>query len=199
MASECTGRNVSITPALRRLAEERTSRVERHLGGPVAVRVVLSHEKHRYAAEIIATHRRRRWKAEVQTDDPRAALALAFEKIDAQALRDVEKRRDRRHRLGAPVARRKRAVAPSPPAPPVPAAPRGTGNGRASASRSTGDRVRIVRAGSAPIKPMTAEEAALRMEGSGEEFVVFRDAGSERLSVLFRRRDGDYGLIVPER
>jgi putative sigma-54 modulation protein len=46
---------------------------------------------------------------------------------------------------------------------------------------------------------MTAEEAALRMEGSGEEFVVFRDAGSERLSVLYRRRDGDYGLIVPER
>ncbi|HEY7863197.1 MAG TPA: ribosome-associated translation inhibitor RaiA [Thermoanaerobaculia bacterium] len=195
MASECTGRNVSITPALRRLADERTSRVERHLGGPVRVRVVLSHEKHRYAAEIIATHRRRRWKAQVQTDDPRAALALAFEKIDAQALRDVEKRRDRRHRLGAPVARRKRAVAPTNPAP---APPRGTGNGRDGASRATGE-VRIVRAGSSPIKPMTAEEAALRMEGSGEEFVVFRDAGSERLSVLYRRRDGDYGLIVPER
>jgi putative sigma-54 modulation protein len=195
MASECTGRNVSITPALRRLAEERTSRVERHLGGPVSVRVVISHEKHRYAAEIIATHRRRRWKAQGVTDDPRAALALAFEKIDAQALRDVEKRRDRRHRLGAPVARRKRAVAPTSPAP---AAPRNAGGNGKDRGRATGE-VRIVRAGLSPIKPMTAEEAALRMEGSGEEFVVFRDAGSERVSVLYRRRDGDYGLIVPER
>jgi putative sigma-54 modulation protein len=192
MASECTGRNVTITPALRRLAEQRTSRVERHLGGPVDVRVVISHEKHRYAAEVIATHRRRRWKAEVQTDDPRAALALAFEKIDGQALRDIDKRRDRKHRLGAEVARRKRAVSAS-------SGPtRRAGNGRDGNPRATGE-VRIVRAGSSPIKPMTAEEAALRMEGSGEEFVVFRDSSSERLSVLYRRRDGDYGLIVPER
>ena len=98
MAVECTGRNVEVTASLKQLAEERTHRLERHLGGPADVRVVLSHEKHRFGAEIIAIHRRRRWKAQEETADPRAAVAAAFEKIDAQAMRDSEKRRDRKHR-----------------------------------------------------------------------------------------------------
>src|SRR5262252_7411391 len=98
MAVECTGRNVEVTASLKQLAEERTHRLERHLGGPADVRVVLSHEKHRFGAEIIAIHRRRRWKAQEETADPRAAVAAAFEKIDAQAMRDTEKRRDRKHR-----------------------------------------------------------------------------------------------------
>jgi putative sigma-54 modulation protein len=45
---------------------------------------------------------------------------------------------------------------------------------------------------------MTVEEAAMRIDGSREEYVVFRDSGSEKISVLYKRRDGDFGLIVPE-
>jgi putative sigma-54 modulation protein len=45
---------------------------------------------------------------------------------------------------------------------------------------------------------MSVEEAAMRIEGSREEVVVFRDSGSEKLSVLYKRSDGDFGLIVPE-
>ena len=45
---------------------------------------------------------------------------------------------------------------------------------------------------------MSVEEAALRIEGSRQEFLVFRDSSSEKVSVLYRRRDGDFGLIVPE-
>ncbi|HKD11749.1 MAG TPA: sigma 54 modulation/S30EA ribosomal C-terminal domain-containing protein, partial [Thermoanaerobaculia bacterium] len=48
------------------------------------------------------------------------------------------------------------------------------------------------------IKPMTVEEAAMRMDGSPEEILVFRDAASQRISILYQRRDGDLGLIVPE-
>ena len=105
MAVECTGRNVSVTSSLRELARERVQRLERHLGGPADVRVVLSHEKHRFGAEIIATRGRRRWTAQEQTVDPRAALALAFEKIDAQAMRDTERRKDRKHQKGSPQPR----------------------------------------------------------------------------------------------
>jgi putative sigma-54 modulation protein len=46
---------------------------------------------------------------------------------------------------------------------------------------------------------MSVEEAALAMDGTGREFLVFRDAASERVSVLYKRRDGDLGLIVPEK
>ena len=182
MAVECTGRNLTVTPAVRELAEERTQRLERHLGGPARVRVVLSQEKHRFGAEVIATHRRRRWKAQEETADPRAALAAAFEKIDAQAKRDAEKIRDRKHRASAPAWRMDVLSSES--------------LSRSAAAGRDGNH--IVRTDRLPIKPMSVEEAAMRIEGSRQEFLVFRDSSNERICVLYKRRDGDFGLIVPE-
>src|SRR5262245_14218217 len=174
MAVEYTGRNLSVTGPLRDLAEERVQRLERHLGGPTVVRVILSHEKHRFGAEIIATRGRRRWTAQEQTADPLAALASAFEKIDAQAMRDTEKRRDKKHK--------------SPPR----RAPRPTRGAPAAAAEPSG--ARVVRARPPAVKPMGVDEAALAMETSGQEVLVFRDASNEKVSVLYRRRDGDLGL-----
>jgi len=186
MSVEFTGRHAQWTPTLRELAEERAQRLERHLGGPATVRVVLSHEKHRFGVEVIATHRRRLWKAQEETADPRAAMTLAFEKVDAQAKRDSERRRDRKHRGATATAplKQKAVLEEAPP--------------RVSALAVSIER-RIVRSGQrSPIKPMSVEEAALRIDGSKLEFLVFRDSGTEKISVLYRRRDGDFGLIVPE-
>jgi putative sigma-54 modulation protein len=184
MAVECTGRNVEVTPALKSLARERTGRLERHLGGPANVRVVLSHERHRFGAEIIATHRRRRWNArEYASADPRAAVALAFEKIDAQAMKDSEKRRGRKNRVSP------RLLEPEAPAPAI--APK-----RAARSAPPAPLVRrIVRTSRLAVKPMSIEEAALRIEDSEEEFLVFRDSSTESVSVIYKRRDGNLGLI----
>lgn len=102
MTVELTGRNVTVTPAVRRLAEKRIKRLERHLAGPAEVRVVVWREKHLFNAEAIATHRRRRWTAQEQRGDLEAAVAFALEKIDARARKDTEKRRDRKHRAGDP-------------------------------------------------------------------------------------------------
>jgi putative sigma-54 modulation protein len=182
MSVECTGRNVEITASLQELVHQRTLRLERRLGGAAVVRVVLSREKHRFGAEVIASHRRRRWKAQEETvGDPRAAVALAFEKIDAQAKKDLERGRDRKHR-GVPGE----SIRKVKPAPEEPAAARA---GR-----------RIVRSGQQrlPVKPMSIEEAGLRLDASRQEFLVFRDSSNERISIVYRRGDGDFGLIVPE-
>lgn len=190
MSVECTGRNIEVTSRLKELARRQTQQLERRLGGPATVRVVLSQEKHRFGAEVIASHRRRRWKAQEETaGDPRAAVTLAFEKIDAQAKKDLGRRRDLKHRgtPGGPI--RGTRIAAGEPAE--------AGGEAEAASPAT---VRIVRSGHQrlPIKPMSAEEAGLRLESSRQEFLVFRDATSERISVLYKRRDGDFGLIVPE-
>ena len=184
MAVECTGRNVEITPSLMNLARERTERLERHLGGPASVRVVLSHERHRFGAEIIATHRRRRWNAHEYTANPRAAVALAFEKIDAQAKKDLEKRRDRKNRTSPRLL---------PPAEPEMAA--AASRKKPERAAPAGPERRIVRSARLAVKPMSAEEAALKIETTEDEFVVFRDSGTEKISVLYRRRDGNFGLI----
>jgi putative sigma-54 modulation protein len=180
MAVELTGRNVTVTNALRTLAEKRARRLERHLAGPAGVRIVVWREKHLFNAEVIATHRRRRWTAQEERGDLEAAVSFALEKIDAQARKETERLRTRKHR-GA------RAKASA-----------GNGEGSERKTRARPSDSRIVRAGRLPIKPMSVEEAALTMDGSDREFLIFRDATSERVSVLYKRRDGDLGLIVPE-
>ncbi len=57
---------------------------------------------------------------------------------------------------------------------------------------------RVIKSSLLQIKPMTIEEAALQLEGSKNDFVVFRDAVNDRVSVLYKRRDDNYGLIAPE-
>ena len=190
MSVECTGRNIEVTSRLKELARRQTQQLERRLGGPATVRVVLSHEKHRFGAEVMASHRRRHWKAQEETaGDPRAAVTLAFEKIDAQAKRDLGRRRDLNHRgtAGGPI--RGTRIAAAEPA-----------EAAREAETTSPATARIVRSGHQrlPVKPMSAEEAGLRLENSRQEFLVFRDATSEKISVLYKRRDGDFGLIVPE-
>jgi putative sigma-54 modulation protein len=189
MGVEWTGRNVEVTPPLRAFAKQRAARLERHLGGPANVRVILSREKNRNVAEVIASYRDLVWTAKKEeTGDPRAALTLAFEKIEAQAMKDSTKRHDHKHRSAAAVA------------PLLPADGKGDkpSRRRVTPTPSGNDR-RIVRVGKrGAAKPMTVEEAAMRIDSSREDVVVFRDSGSERISVLYKRRDGDFGLIVPE-
>ena len=114
--------------------------------------------------------------------DARAAVALAFEKIDAQAKRDSKKRRDRKHRPAA-AAWRMDVLS-------------GSSLARSEPEGSEADR--IVRTDRLPIKPMSVEEAAMRIDRSSQEFLVFRDSSNEKICVLYKRRDGDFGLIVPE-
>ena len=185
MAVECTGRNVEVTPSLLNLARERAERLERHLGGPAEIRIVLSHEKRRFGAEIIATHRRRRWNAHEYTADPRAAVALAFEKIDAQAKKDAEKIRNRKDRSSPRLLPAAETVTEAP----------ARGRKPAGSARNVRAERRIVRITRPAVKPMSAEEAALRIENSDQEFLVFRDSTTEKLSVLYKRRDGNFGLI----
>ena len=184
MSVECTGRNVEVTSALKNLARARAERLERHLGGPANVRVVLSHEKHRFGAEIIATHRRQRWNAhEYTTADPKAAVALAFEKIDAQAMKDSEKRRDRKNRVSQRLLESVEATATAP------ATRKGARNAAPASER------RVVRTSRLAVKPMSIEEAALFIGDSEQEFLVFRDSSTENVAVIYKRRDGNLGLI----
>ncbi len=57
--------------------------------------------------------------------------------------------------------------------------------------------VRIINARRYSVKPMTAEEAALELSARTDSFVVFRDADTNRVGVLYKRQDGNFGLIEP--
>ncbi len=56
---------------------------------------------------------------------------------------------------------------------------------------------KIVNTSNYPVKPMTEEEAVLRLDEEENQFLVFRNAENERFSVIYKRKDGNYGLIQP--
>ena len=170
-----TGRHVEITPPLRRLAEQALAKLERILNDrAVSATVTLSKEKYRHIAEIIVHARGDHTLTGIgQGNTWPLAVRQAQQKVEQQAKKLKSKWTDGRHR----TARAER--------------------GAANAPATAGQAARIVR-GRYPIKPMSIEDAALRLDGGGEAFVVFRDADSDRLSILYRRKDGNFALIEPD-
>ena len=180
MAIEITGRHIEIPAREKKWVQERTSRLERHTGKITEGRLIVTGEKRRVIAEVIVTARRRNWEAHATAADLPGVLAAVFDRLETQATRERARQKDHK---GKPPAR---AVGAEPPS------DDGAGDAAASGER------RIVKTTRIPIKPMSAEEAALELEDSLHEFIVFHDASSERVSVLYRRKDGHFGLIAPE-
>jgi putative sigma-54 modulation protein len=71
--------------------------------------------------------------------------------------------------------------------------------GEAAPARATAAATpRVVRARSYPVKPMSIEDAAMRVEAGPDTFLVFRNMDTEAVSILYRRKDGSLGLIEPD-
>lgn len=188
MNVEMVGRHVEITPALREFAEEKLRKLERLLDGPLEAHVVLAIEKHRHLAEIQLKAPNVILSGAEETGDLYASIGLVVDKLERQALKHKEKTRDsKKHRQG-------------PRDPDIAAAIEATVAEASGAAEPRGnDGVpRIVRGGSYRAKPLALEDAALALEDSGQDILVFRDAETDRLSVLYRRPDGDFGLVEPD-
>lgn len=178
MKIEFTGRQTEIPVAVRRLAERKLQKVARVLPGITRAHVILTAEKHRQIAEVSAHSRGRDLSAVGSSANSRLSVSNAMEKLLRQAQRQREKRRERK---GGASPRRIAAAAAAAAEPAREGSPR-----------------RVIRSRRAPLKPMTLDEAALLMDGRGDGVMVFRDAATERVRVLYRRKDGNLGLIEPE-
>jgi len=174
MKIEFTGRQTDVPDDVRRLAERKLQKLGKLLPAVTRAHVILAADKHRQVAEVSVHSRQLDLSAVETTTNPRLSVTGAIDKLLRQAQRQRAKRRER-----------KGAVSPRL----VPAAAERGGDGGVP---------RVVRSRRAAVKPMTLEEATLEMEGRPEGVLVFRDAATERVSVLFRRKDGNLGLIEPE-
>ncbi|MCA1816350.1 MAG: ribosome-associated translation inhibitor RaiA [Acidobacteria bacterium] len=176
MEFEYTGRHVDVTPTLRRHVEEHFSKLD-HIFNDTTARahIIIEVEKNRHMGEVILHWRGESLTARDVNADMYQALTRAITKIEKQAVKLKKKLIDRKQ--GArPLA----TLAPD--------------NGRVETPKLTG---RIINARRYSIKPMTAEEAALSLSGDDTQFLVFRDAETERVGVIYKRKDGNYGLIEP--
>ena len=186
MQVHITGRQVAITPALRKYAEDKLKKVEKLLGGPIEAHVVLAVEKRRHHAEIQVKSRTALLSGAEETGDLYASIGDVVLKLERQALKHKEKLNNRKKRGG-------RRIAASLPVPETQARPKRPADTNA-ASRAP----RIVPSHRYRLKPLSAEDAVMELDAAGGDLLVYRDDQTYRVNVVYRRPDGNFGLVDPE-
>jgi putative sigma-54 modulation protein len=181
MKIEYTGRQTEISNEVRRLAERKLKKVAKALPRMTRAHVIVTADKHRQIAEVSAHSRNLDLTAVGESSNPRLSVSNAMDKLLRQAQRHQEKRRGRK---GASSARRM--------TPPLETRPTLEGDDDRPVEP------RIIRNRRRAVKPLTLDEATLEIEGRSEGILVFRDASTERMRILYRREDGNLGLIEPE-
>ena len=178
MRIDITGRNTTVTPALRQLITKRLGALEKVLNdAAISAQVIVTREKYRFRVEM-SVHTRGDHVLSGSAEDTTWVLAVrkAGLKIEQQAKKLKGKWNDRK-RLSARVARASR-LGPE--------------------TLEPADSPRIIRASRYPIKPMALDDAALQLEERDDAFLVFRNADDgDGIAILYRRKDGNLGLIQP--
>lgn len=177
MRLQVKGRNVTVSDSLKDYALEKLAKLEKHLNDAARLELELQVEKNpsiaeNQVAEATIWTKGPVLRARESSQDMRASIDLLVEKLERQAQRYRDKRR-----------RGPGRVTPQPDSRPV---------------VPDSDEPRIVKTKQFPVKPMSPEEAVLQLELIGHEFFVFQNAETNEVNVVYRRRDGNNGLIEPQ-
>jgi putative sigma-54 modulation protein len=177
MKVDYTGRQIDVTPAIQKFTEEHLKKIRKILGAMIEVHVILTVEKYRHIAEINLKSRSFKFNGIEQTHDMYTSINAVLEKIERQAIKYKGKK----------IAKKRK---PAPTSLLV-------GRSLRESVPVNSDTPRVIRSRSFAAKPMTVEEAVHEVTTSQSDFIVFRNSESERVSVIYRRKDGNFGLIEP--
>jgi putative sigma-54 modulation protein len=175
-----TFRHIESSEALKSYAGEKLERVQKYIDEPIVAQVFLTVEKIRHIAEVTITARGITIKASEETNDMYAAIDAVVDKIERQLRRYKE--RIKEHKPGNVSEERmiKKTVL------------------TAESIEQQQEPV-IIKSKTFSIKPMSVEEAVMQMDLLHKDFLVFTDATTEDINVIYRRKDGNFGLIEPQK
>lgn len=176
MGVTVTFRHTEPMESIRAYAEEKVAKAKKYLDSPLDAHIVLSVEKFRHIADVTLNIDGNRIKAVEETEDMYSAIDKVMDKIELQVKKRMSKIRD--HRAEGQKGEE------------VPMEEAGD-----SAARSSEEP--IIEMETMEAKPMDPEEAAMQLNLMDQEFLVFRNAKSKEINVLYKKGDGNMGLIVP--
>jgi putative sigma-54 modulation protein len=182
MQVKVVGRHMTVTDPTRAYAEEKFGRIAKiYDAEPIVAEVMLDVRKNRshpdrFTAEATIRLKGHVVRAEETATDMHAAIDLAADKAESQMRKYKTKVVDRRNH-GRAITK--------------------TAAGDIEIPQEEPDISEVVRVKTVDAKPMTEDEAMLQLELLGHDFFVFRDAETDFVNVLYRRNDGNYGLIQP--
>jgi putative sigma-54 modulation protein len=176
MQFSVTFRHMEPSEALKDYAGEKLSRLEKYFDAIIEAQVVLSVEKFRHIADVTVMCDGIKIKGQEQTEDMYSAIDVVMDKMERQAKRYRERFRERKSNKRETIR-----VATSP----------------AAAGEETETGPKILRSQQNFSKPMDLDEALMQLELSGDRFLVYTDAETQQLNVLYARPDGHFELIEP--
>ncbi len=177
MRISISGKNLEISDYLRDLVEKKVSKLERYFPQDAEAQVTLSVEKSRHIVEVTIPYEGVIIRGEEMTGDMYASIDNVLDKLEKQIIR---------HRTRLEKNLRADAFRYDEP----------LFGGSYDEAEEEGPR--IVRVKRFNIKPMSEEEAMMQLELLGHSFYVFVNSDTNLMNVLYKRNDGDYGLIEPE-
>ena len=170
-------RRIRIHPSLSAVVDAKLAKLERFLPRTVQAHVAVRREKNEVAVEVSVAGRQRTWKAAASGPDQRTAAQAVMDRVAAQVKKTKALVKDEKKRSGPSVRK-----------------PEEWTGGEAAEGRAGGPRREA-----APARTMFEEDALTAFHASNRDVLVYRDLGSdEALRILYRRRDGRVGLVVPE-
>lgn len=173
MAAQIRGRNIEVTDALKEYINKRLRKLEKYIDNLGEAQVSLSVARGFHRIEVTIPINGMILRGEESTGDMYASTDLVVDKLEKQ----IEKYKGKLQKRGARFVDNLRA--------PV-------------AVNAEEDGPRLVRTKRFTIKPMPVDEAVLQMNLLGHNFFVFSNAETEQVNVVYKRKDGNYGLIEPE-
>ncbi len=174
-----TFKNFEPSDHLREYAKGRFGKIAKYVPNPdnADLQVNLEVEKFRHRADVVLTGDNLRLSANEQSEDMYSTVDLLLDKIEAQVRRLRDKGKKNRKKGGAGrIDAADLAVEPELPEKKVPT---------------------IVPSDRFSPKPMGVDEAAMQLDNLEDDFLVFFNAETERVNVIFHRKNGDFGLIDP--
>lgn len=181
MRVSVTFRHMDNSDALKKYAEDKIGKLNKYVYSPVDASVVLSVEKHRQIAEVVINAEKMTIKGREATENMYSAIDMVMEKIEKQ----IKKHKERlvSHKTDS-------ARIPVEIAEPVPMR-------RESHVQEVDEQPSIITK-TLDSKPMTVEEAAMQLDMSNSEFLVFINADTREMNVIYRRKDANFGHIIPK-
>jgi putative sigma-54 modulation protein len=168
-------KNMDLTNALKEIVQKKISKLEKYFEGSVEARATLSVQKNRHIIEVTIPFNGVILRGEESTSDMYKSLDLVEDKLERQ-IRKQKTRLSRKHGGSLRFGEINTIdIKPS--------------------EEEDGKLVKVKKFG---VKPMNSEEAILQMDLLGHNFFVYQDSDSSKVNVIYRRKDGDYGLLEPE-
>ena len=179
MSLDITGRHIEVTEPLRKFVTDRLDRLRGISDEILESHFILTVEKHqRHIAELNIKTRHEFYHGEEVSTDMYTSIAVVLDKVEKQILRDKGRHAARKRRNGSGVVTTTSVV---------------------EVEEVLGEKLpRIIRNHEVAAKPMSVDDAASEIGDSEHEFLVFRNAQTERLNVVYKRKDGNIGWIEPE-